>query len=222
MRSTYNGGEKMKRCLVVVAAVVAVFVAGVVLGQVHLEFECSGVGNMAAVSPVVYSGSIDSGDLAPGYWQVTIDDTGWPSITDPEARWAYLLANYYTFDGMVWTGYFESNHLYLEKYDPDGGSMQGTCDMTFQIIDYNFNGEIDPDECMDGLSGAVIIIEDGTGVYALLCGDGTYSGSYDRDCVVGSPTYMQDDVQFGMQLDLEECGMDTETSTWSSVKSLFR
>ena len=99
--------------------------------------------------------------------------------------------------------------------------MQGTCDLTFQIIDMDGDGVVDPGECMDGLSGAVIIIQDGTGPYAQLCGQGTYEGFYFRDCDTGSPTYMLDNVDFNMQLDLEDCAMATGSSTWSAVKSLF-
>ncbi len=215
----------MRRILVIAAA--ALLVAGVAAAQVHYSFHCSGSGNMVQDSVVIYDGDIDADDLAPGYWRVTIDDTGWPDTGDWDARWAYLWTNHYAYDPgpMVWTGSFFGNHLYLEKYEfvagPVEGSMQGVCDMTFQIIDWDGDGELDPDECMDGLSGAVIIIEDGTGIYATLCGDGTYSGSYFRDCIRASSTWMQDDVEFQMQLDLEECGMGNEPSTWGAIKGLF-
>jgi hypothetical protein len=209
----------MKKVLVLAAA--ALLVAGVAAAQVHYEFHCAGSGNMVQDSPPVYSGNIDGGDLAPGTWSMETDDTGWPSIATPAARWDYIWLNYYVYDPgpQIWTGFFDGNALFLEKTGQ--GTMHGICDMTFQIIDLDGDGVLDPEECMDGLSGAVIIIEDGTGIYTHLCGDGTYEGFYFRDCDAGSPTYMLDDVNFNMQLDLEDCGMAAEPATWSAVKALF-
>jgi hypothetical protein len=209
----------MKKVLVLVA--VALMFVSVAYAQVHYDFHCAGSGNMVQDSPVIYSGAIDGGDLAPGTWQMTVDDTGWPPTTTPGPRWDHLWTTYYIYDPgpMIWTGTFDNNHLFLEKTGT--GTMQGTCDLTFQIIDMNGDGILQPTECMDGLSGAVIIIQDGTGAYAQLCGQGTYEGFYFRDCESASPTYMLDNVDFNMQLDLEDCGMATGPSTWSAVKSLF-
>jgi hypothetical protein len=209
----------MKKVLAMVA--VALLVAGVAAAQVHYEFHCAGTGNMVAYSPPVYSGNIDGGDLAPGTWLMTvIEDGSWPDLTDPAARWAYIWTTYYVYDPglLIWTGVFDCT-LDLEKNGQ--GTMFGYCDLVFQVIDMNGNGVMDPEECMDGLSGAVIIIEDGTGIYAHLCGDGTYEGFYFRDCDEIGPTYMLDNVDFNMQLDLEDCGMDTKPATWSAVKALF-
>jgi hypothetical protein len=209
----------MKKVLAMVA--VALLVAGVAAAQVHYEFHCVGTGNMVADSPPIYDGNIDGGDLAPGTWQMTvIEDGSWPDPTDPAARWAYIWTTYYVYDPglFIWTGVFDCT-LDLEKNGQ--GTMFGYCDLVFQVIDMNGNGVMDPEECMDGLSGAVIIIEDGTGIYAHLCGDGTYEGFYFRDCDEAGPTYMLDNVDFNMQLDLEDCGMDTKPATWSAVKALF-
>jgi hypothetical protein len=211
----------MNKVLVVIAA--TLMVVGVAYAQVHFEFHCVGTGNMVTTGdPVVYSGAIDGGDLALGAWAITVFDTGWPPVGDDAVRWDYIWTTYYIYfpaPTFVWTATFDNNHLFLEKTGV--GTMQGTCDLTFQIIDFNQDGILDANECMDGLSGAVIIIQDGTGDYAQLCGQGTYEGFYFRDCDSGSPTYMLDNVDFNMQLDLEDCGMATGSSTWSAVKSLF-
>jgi hypothetical protein len=209
----------MKKVLVMFAA--ALMFAGVAYAQVHFEFHCTGAGNMVKDSPVVYAGQIDGGDLSPGIWEIDVPDGSWPAADNEAARWAYIFATYYVYDPevQIWTGTFDDNFLYLEKTGT--GSMQGTCDLTFQIIDFIPNGIVDPEECMDGLSGAVIIIQDGTGEYVQLCGQGTYEGFYFRDCDTGSPTYMLDNVDFTMQLDLEDCGMATGASTWSAIKGLF-
>jgi hypothetical protein len=210
----------MKKVLVMFA--VALLVAGVAYAQVHFEFHCTGSGNMVKTGdPVVYSGPIDGGDLAPGTWLMEVDDSGWPPVGDDAVRWDYIWINYYTYDpaNFIWTGTFENNYLYLEKTSV--GSMTGISDLNFQIIDMDMDGIVDPGECMDGLSGAVIIIQDGTGPYAQLCGQGTYEGFWFRDCDPVSPTYMFDNVDFNMQLDLDDCGMANSPSTWSAVKSLF-
>jgi hypothetical protein len=211
----------MRRVLVVAAA--TLLLVGVASAQpYHFDFHCTGSGNMAQDSPIIYSGQIDGGDLAPGNWTVTVDDTGWPPTGTPVVRWDYIFATYYVYDPglQIWTGLFDNNDLFLEKIGV--GTMQGVCDMTFQILDLNGNQIVDPTECMDGLSGAVIIIEDGTGDYVHLCGDGTYEGIWFRDCDEVSPTYMLDNVDFNMQLDLEDCAMATDVATWGAVKSLFR
>jgi len=209
----------MKKALVLFA--VTLMVASVAYSQVHFEFHCTGSGNMVKDSPAVYAGAIDGGDLAIGTWAITVDDLAWPAAGNDAVRWDHIWVSYYIYDpgAQIWTGTFDNNDLYLEKTGV--GSMQGTCDLTFQIIDMNGNGTVEPEECMDGLSGAVIIIQDGTGPYAELCGQGTYEGFYFRDCDTGSPTYMLDNVDFNMQLDLEDCAMATGASTWSAVKSLF-
>lgn len=210
----------MKKALVLIA-VVLMFVS-VAYAQVHYEFHCTGSGNMVKTGgPVVYGGQIDGGDLAPGTWFMEIDDSAWPPVGGDALRWDYIWVNYYVYNpgAFIWTGTFDNNYLFLEKTGT--GSMQGTCDLTFQIIDMNGNGTLEPEECMDGLSGAVIIIQDGSGAYAHLCGQGTYEGFYFRDCIVANPTYMLDNVDINMQLDLEDCGMANSPSTWSAVKSLF-
>jgi len=211
----------MRKVLIATAAVL--LLAGFAsAAPITYSFHCAGTGNMVKDSPVVYSGNIDTGDLAPGIWTMTIDDAGWPAVGDDAARWAYLYSTYYTYDpvGFLWDGFFQQNLLYLNKTAT--GVMNGDCDMSIQIIDFNMNGIIDGNECFDGLSGAVIIIQDGTGAYAQLCGNGTYNGSYFRDCAEASPTYMLDNVDFNMQLDLEDCAMGAEASTWGAVKGLFR
>jgi hypothetical protein len=213
----------MKKFVATVAA--SLLLVGIAGAQVHYEFHCTGTGNMVLDSPPVYGGNIDGGDLAPGTWSITIEDDGWPAPggpTDPNGRWDYLFLNHYVWDpgAHTWTATFSDGPLYLEKTGQ--GSMSGVADLTVQIIDVNPNGVIDPFECLDGLHGAVIIIQDGTGIYVHLCGDGTYEGSYYRDCTVGSGTYMLDNVEFDMYLDLEDCAMGTQASTWSCVKSLFK
>lgn len=204
--------------LIVLAALVSLSV-GAAYAQ-HFEFHCSGTGNMIAFDDPVYSGTIDSGDLAPGHWWMEVNDDGWPSASNPQLRWAYVWDNYYVYDpgAQVWTGIFD---CILDLEHTGYGTMHGVCDLTFQHIDLDGDMNLDPEECANGLSGAVIIINEGTGSYADLCGDGNYQGAFFRVCDQGQD-WMNDYVDFDMYLDLEECGLATEQSTWASVKALFR
>lgn len=199
-------------------------VAGLASAEVFKNFFCDGYGDMVGdVGSVVYTGSILGGDLAPGIWSVSIDDTGWP--TDPGARWDYLWNTFYVYtpgSPSVWIATFDSPLLatrpvlYLEH--TGHGSMSGVADMRFQYIDQDNDGVLDADECSgNGLSGMVIIIEDGVGEYASLCGNGSYQGGFTRDCDTHA-----DHVQFQMSLALHDCGMGTEPASWGAVKALYQ
>ena len=212
----------MKKVLVAVA--VLMLACGVANAWVEYDFFCEGTGNMVKTSPVVYGGSVYAGALAPGTWTITVPDAGWPSIADPAGRWSHIWSTYYEYNPAtwIWTGEFQLCSLYLVH--TGAGTMRGTCSVNFQVQDFNKNGILDSDECMDGFSGAVIIINEGTGNYAELCGNGSYSGFYARSCDLApsDPDYMLDVVDFEMLLWLDECGMGTEPATWGAVKALFR
>jgi hypothetical protein len=212
----------MKRLVLVFAA--CLLVAGVASADITVDFFGIGTGNMVAdIGAVVYSGQIVAGDLAPGIWSISLDDTGWP--VDPGPRWDYIWNTFYVYEPGtpdVWTAVFDTPLLatrpllYIEQTGV--GSMSGVADMRFQVTDWDGDGVLDPDECAgDGLTGTVIIIEDGTGDFASLCGDGTYQGGYTRDC-----TTWHDDVQFQMSIDLYECGMATEPASWGAIKALYQ
>jgi hypothetical protein len=213
----------MTKALVIALAVM--LVSGVAGAFTQYEFTCVGHGKMAVESPVIYHGDIIGGDLD-GTWQITVPDAGWPSIGDPAVRWTYIWDNYYAPNyscapDCIWTATFDDCGFYLVHTGQ--GTLRGVGDITFQIMD-DGNGIVDPWECADGVSGAIIVINEGTGRYAELCGNGSYSGFYARTCelVPGQPDYMYDDVNFIMTLWLEECGMATDASTWGAVKALFR
>lgn len=212
----------MMKALAIFSAVMMVAAVAAAFDEYNLH--CDGDGNMVKAAPPVYTGPIAVGsDFYPGTWTMTVDDTGWPGIGDSGARWAYIWNNYYDYDAFscVWTGTFNCDLLLVH----DGvGSLVGVNDLTFQLLDGDCDGILDPDECMDGMSGAVIIINEGSGEYATLCGNGSYSGYYFRTCnvAVGDPNFMYDDVHFDMVLWLDQCGMGTDETTWGAVKALFR
>jgi len=209
----------MRKMLVVFAA--ALLVAGAAYAFQEYDFVCDGTGNMVMDSPPVYSGLIVSGDLAPGTWQITVDDFDWPPVSDPAARWAYIWSNYYSYNGSqyLWRADFYGGLLDLDHIGV--GTMTGYADITFQIPDYNHNGILEYDECYNGFSGVVWVVQEGTGLYSTLCGQGHYEGDYVRECDPGAPDYMTDTLHLIMHLDLEECGMGTDAATWGAVKALF-
>jgi len=210
----------MRKMLVVFAA--ALLVAGAANAFQVYDFVCDGTGNMATDSPPIYSGVISSGDLAPGTWQITIDDFDWPSVSDPVARWGYIWDNYYTYNAtrFIWRADFYGGTLFLDHTGV--GTMRGYADITFQIPDYNHNGILEYDECYDGVSGVLWVVQEGTGLYATLCGQGHYEGDYIRECDPEAPDFMTDTLHLVMHLDLEECGMGTDATSWGAVKALFR
>jgi len=214
-----------KRIVIVLSVLAVLLLIGVACAQVTYEFHCTGQGNMVKEGdPVVYSGLIDSGDLASGEWTITIDDSGWQPVGNDSLRWDYIWRSHYVYEEWAchWIGTFDGSDLFLSH--AGHGTMSGTCCMFFIILDWNCNGMLDPYECMDGPLGAEILIDDqGTEAYAGLCGPGIFEGLYFHDFDPGSPTYMLDSVDFEMRLELDCCGASTiQQSAWGNIKSLFR
>jgi hypothetical protein len=218
--------EKTMRALLIVLAVAALATAA--YGQeTFVWFYGVGVGDFMA-SPVVFGGPMDpGGDITDGSWSITVPDDTWP--TDPVLRqqhiWdTYYAANYTAGTPGFWTGYFDEAHGAgvlnpLSIIDnTNGGSMSGVCSVQIQVQDLNNNTVLDEGEFCDGsLSGLVIIIRNGEGVYDGMCGTGNYFGSYLKDCPATTETW-----NFGMYLWLEDCTTPVEDATWSSIKALYQ
>jgi hypothetical protein len=184
-------------------------------------------GSLMVGSPVHFSGPITFGSCYPGTWDIWIDDTGWP--TDPAPRWDHIWNTFYApnydptlFGGFGgWLGIFDVPTL-AERPDlfidhTGEGTMTGVIQLIFQVQD-NGNGVLDPgEECMGSLVGIVIIINDGTGVYAGYCGSGSYSGGFFRDCPGFNETWM-----VHMDLCIQPCETPVAETTWGTVKALFQ
>jgi hypothetical protein len=195
----------------------------------HMVFDMSGTTNFM-VSPVVFDGTIDDGEplLVGGYWTLQIDDTGWPSDSDPGTRWSYIEATYYTpnYDPLSysWTATFDKNTTASAPTwgvgNPGVGSMNGTAVLQTTITDYDFDGIVDPDErAFVVFSGTLIVVKNGDGLFAGYCGLGSYSGSMSN----ADPVNWADDAFSGSTiLDVEECSVPVEEVTWGQVKSMYR
>ena len=134
--------------LIVLSAVVILSTPAFAQVPSHIEYDFSGTGNLM-VSPVVYAGSIDSGEplLVGGTWEIAIDDAGWPDDTDQAIRWAYLDATYFTpnFNQYVysWTGFFNASTTATvptwRAGRGDVGDLVGTAEVQLTIQDFNFD-----------------------------------------------------------------------------------
>lgn len=191
----------------------------------------NGVGNGDFMDvPPVFTGSMDpGGDITAGSWTITITDDGWP--TDPVVRAQYIWDTFYAPNYTVgqpgfWKGYFDTDHGLsamnaLQIVDETGGggvigTMGGVCSVEVQVEDTNSNGILDEGEFESGsLTGLVIIIRDGSGIYDGQCGTGNYFGTYVKD-----GTY--ETWQFGMYLFLSDCTSPVEEASWGSIKALYQ
>lgn len=216
--------------LLVVCACLLVIGSSAAYAQVptHIEYGFSGYGNFL-VSPVHYSGSINSGEplLIGGNWDLWVDDSGWPSDSDKLARWNYIDATFFApnYDPMLgtWTGTFDENTTASSPTWHAGhaiGSLGGTANLQITISDFNFDGIIDPDERSFSIfSGTLIVVKNGTGIWAGYCGLGSFSGN----SMNNDPWNWADDYVEGYTiLDIEDCGVPVEEITWGHVKNIYR
>lgn len=212
----------MRVRLVIALAIVAL--AAPAFGEMNLDF----FGNLDGdfiMSPVLFDGPITGGDLAPGFWSISVPDGAWP--TNPLERGNFIWNNFYApnYDPTIpgWVGYFDVAHglpemstLFLDHTDV--GTMRGVCSIEITVVDDNANGILDPDEgCAGSLSGLVIIIRAGTGLYDGMCGDGYYFGTYEKECPDSLEHWF-----LMMHVDIEDCSTPVEDSTWGTIKSLYR
>jgi hypothetical protein len=213
------------RALLIVFVVAAL--ATVASGETFVWFYGVGTGDFMD-SPPVFQGAMDpGGDIDTGSWTITVPDAGWP--TEPVARAAYVwntfyAPNYTPGNPSFWEGYFDIDHGASDMNslaivdDTNGGTMTGICSIQIQVQDINNNAVLDEGEfCSGSLSGLVIIIRNGTGVYDGMCGTGNYFGSYAKDCPNTTEAW-----NYGMYLWLEDCTTPVEDATWSSIKALYQ
>jgi hypothetical protein len=194
----------------------------------HIEYDFSGYGNFL-VSPVHYSGSIDAGEplLVGGYWDMWVDDTGWPPDSDKLVRWTYIDSTYfaphYDLALFTWTGVFDE---YSTASSPTwdaghtAGQLSGTATLKVTISDFDFDQVIDPDErAFSVFSGIQIVVNEGTGIWAGYCGQGSFSGySMNPDPI----NWADDYVEGHTSLDIEPCDVPTNDITWGQVKQLYQ
>jgi hypothetical protein len=221
----------MNRFVMMFVILAAVLISGsspaLALTPTHIEYNFSGSGNFM-VSPVQYSGPITAGEptLVGGTWQLNIDDTGWPSDADKLVRWNYIDATYFApnYDDVShsWTGLFDENTTATQPTWACGhtlGSLGGTAVVQITISDFDLDQHIDVDErSFTTFSGTLIVVKNGTGIFAGYCGLGSFSG-YSTN---SDPANWADDYVEGYTiLDIEDCSIPIEQVTWGQIKELY-
>ncbi|GEM_PF-1238759 len=193
-----------------------------------IEFHFEGFGNVVMDSPPIYAGDITGGDarVNGGTWWIQIDDSEWPDVTDPSARWQYIFDNYYVYDpgSYSWTAVFDGNSLPTkptwEINHSVNGMMGGTLVSISTIVDMDMDGVLDLDERTFGtFGGTMMVMKYGTGNFAKYCGLGSYDGYFmNADPANFPPDFVEGDCL----LDLINCEVDNEMASWSDIKTLHR
>lgn len=222
----------MNKTAIAVVAVVVVLTFGSISAwaQVpsHMVFDVGGTFNFME-SPVFIDGTVTAGEplLLSGYWNILVDDTGWPGDSDKQARWDYLSASYYEPnydpDSGTWTATFDENTTASSPQWSCGktgiGRMTGTATLQMTVIDMDADGELDTDErSFIVFSGTLIVVKNGEGVFAGYCGLGSYSGASSNP----DPANFADDEFSGSNiLDIEDCSVPNENVSWGHVKAKY-
>lgn len=223
---------KFKSIPVLILATAMLLAAGSARAQfpdtLQLEFDFEGFGNLVLNSPPVYSGDVISGDaqILGASWTIEIDDTGWPPVSTPAARWDYIFNTFFVYNPTLffWTAVFDQNTL-PAKPDwvidhPVNGIMSGTLVVSSTFSDDNRDGVFDAAERMFGtFEGNLMVMKYGSGNFAKYCGDGAYNGAAFND----DPENFVDDYVMGhCILDLFNCQIGTEETSWSYIKKMHR
>lgn len=215
--------------LLAILALLAPLPSAAQLPPMAVEFDFEGFGNAVMNSPVVYSGDILFGDplVVGSTWTVTIDDSAWPPVTDPQARWDYVFNTYFVYQGSPvnsWTAVFDETNLPAKPawriVHPTNGLMGGTLIVVITYSDWNCDGVLDLDERMQGVySGNLVVMKYGTGAFAGYCGEGTFNGGIMNP----DPGNWADDYIEGHGLlQLLDCRIGVETASWGDMKGMYR
>ena len=160
-----------------------------------------------------YRGSIGSGNMSPGAWSITIDDTGWPTSTN--TRRNYIKSTFYTYDA--------TNHLFRAVFAMNKVQIQlvnaamvinGAAQLTLEAADANLNGTFDNTE-FNGAQAIIASVSAPCGTTTPVCGGpGTANGSVNGSGPVVSPLVGA--------LTTQPCAVPVSDTIWGDVKELFR
>lgn len=194
----------------------------------ELQFDFDGMGNAMINSLPVYAGVIYAGDplVLGADWWIRIDDSTWPAPSNPQARWDYLFNNFATYDAQTfsWMIVFDERSCAKKPVwqitHETNGLMSGTLVVVVTYTDWDRNGILDIEERMLAMySGNLIVMNNGTGIFAPYCGYGSFNGAFNNP----DPANWADDyVEGGCNLYLRTCPVGTHQSSWTAIKSMFR
>ncbi len=210
-------------------ALVMLMAAAAPASEIFIWFYGTGVGSFITDSPPVFTGAMNpGGDITAGSWTIAVPDASWPDTATPAVRTQYFwntffAGNYTPGTPGYWIGYIDVNHGLPEQNTLDivddtfGGTMTGVCTIQMLVTDDDSDGILDDDEfCQGSFSGCIVIIRQGTGVYDGYAGTGSYNGSFTVNCPESMHTW-----NFGMYVWIDNAA-PVETTTWSSIKALYR
>jgi len=203
-------------------------------GAVRNEtFKLSGFGGYV-VNPAGFDGSMTAGTLYPGTFVIDIDDVIWPAdnpSTPQNERWNYVFTNYFRYDNSTpgaekWTAYFPPLPVQLpvvtwsfyHNGDKVGGIFQS---LIVTISDRNANGVVDPTELyLQAVAGNLVAhVEQGTGIYAGFCGQGSMNGTLEGYDI--SQPYVLTISTGSLLLRNFSCSVGAEERTWGAVKEIY-
>jgi len=204
------------------------------------RFSLSGTGSFMT-HPPTFAGQITGGTLFPGTFWISFNDAGWPVDnpgTPQNERLDYVIAHYFHYDSTIggesWDGYFppsgsgEPTPMW-RFYTAAGDTIGGSCtQITITIKDLNANAVMEASEyAAKVISGNMVAyINYGGGCFSNFCGTGSFSGTLnvvnagtmEEALYVPSPSlpsgrlYMKDGG----------CTVGVESSSWGTIKSIYR
>lgn len=204
------------------------------------RFSLSGTGSFMAHAPLFY-GQITGGTVSPGTFWISFDDTGWPTDdpgTSQNERLDYVLSHYFHYDATVggesWDGYFPPSGSgepmpRWRFYTAAGDTVGGSCtQITITIRDVNANGVMEASEYASKvISGNMVAyINYGGGCFRNFCGTGSFSGTLnvvDAQTLVEALYVPSPELPSG-RLYLKDggCTVGVESSSWGTIKSIYR
>jgi hypothetical protein len=180
-----EGGEHMGRLLVVLCLLIAVLVVPSAADQYFIGLTGSGglLENRAA-----YAGEFSFGFT--GTWKIIINDGGWASHGDPDARFAsiwktFFAGNYDATPGAeAWYGYFDGTTQrrpprFSFRLSSPKGQLEGDAALVIMVRDANGDGVLSEAEKAEDCQVTATLAVDYTrskGAFRGMCGSGALGG----------------------------------------------
>jgi hypothetical protein len=181
-------------------------------------------------SPAQYTGPLTWG--AEGTFAFTLDDSGWPDPSDQAARWDYIFNTYFAgnYDNSTpgaynWKGYIDGWYALDLTSAPPGfnGSIAGELYSEITLRDQDGDGIYDPFEREGDLNSI-------NGTFTIACDSGTGElwqrrggGAMQNNGISFAFLPAIDDMPEGSgNINVEDCPVGTESSSWGRVKALYR
>ena len=160
-----------------------------------------------------YRGYISSGNLSPGTWSISIDDTGWPTATN--SRRTYIRNTFYTYDATahVFRGTFPSSIVGFHIISTNM-QLNGVAQITMEAPDTDLDGVFDTSE-FSAAQAFVTSADAPCGTSTPVCGGpGSGTGAASGSGGVTTP--------IAGAMTTVPCAVAVGEAVWGDVKSLYR